>query len=617
MVVIAGMLLLLLPLLAFLQYRWLGQLSEGEREMIKTRLRSMAGRFGQDFDRELTGIYAALAPEREMQSAEHMRSLPARYEAWRARAQNPGLIRDLFMVRLKGSDQLALSQLRPVAQTAGAAGSHEFVECEWPADMSSLRQRMEQYYQNLRTAQLSQSQDTSVRGLLRPIPPVDGDLPALVMTPMSDPVINENREITFRTPSEYLVVRLDLNEIQSEILPALAQRYFHGDEADYSVDIVTRAEQPRLIYQYGQHLLAAPEAAADVTAGLFSIRFEQLRERRASERSEQNAAGGPAAAPSPASSPTAQNNMGPPREFRPWQIEIRHRSGSLEAAVASVRRRNLFLGFGVLALLAASVALLLLSARRAQHLAWQQIEFVAGVSHELRTPLAVIRSAGDNLADGVIRDSDQTIRYGRLIRDEGRRLSEMVEQVLEFAGIRSGRKTYELHPAVAADVIETAIAATQQQLTDAGFVVEKNIATGLPDIMADRSALARALQNLISNAVKYSPENRWIGIHARRMAQGKTGGVEIVIEDHGIGIPPAELSHIFEPFYRGSEAVSAQIHGNGLGLSLVHSILEAHHGTISVRSNPGRGTAFTMFLPAAQPADPQTMTTGQHASARA
>src|SRR5262249_19880877 len=102
-----------------------------------------------------------------------------------------------------------------------------------------------------------------------------------------------------------------------------------------------------------------------------------------------------------------------------WQLLVKHRAGSLEAAVMQVRRRNLMLSFGILLLLGVSMFLILLSARRAQRLAKQQMEFVAGVSHELRTPLAVICSAGENLADGVIGDQLQVKRYGELIRSEG------------------------------------------------------------------------------------------------------------------------------------------------------------------------------------------------------
>src|SRR5204862_5942173 len=121
-----------------------------------------------------------------------------------------------------------------------------------------------------------------------------------------------------------------------------------------------------------------------------------------------------------------------------WIVRARHREGSLDAIVTRSRRRNMAISLGVLGLLGASFLLVIASAQRQRRLARQQMEFVAAVSHELRTPLAVIRSAGENLADGVVADSAQMKRYGALIETEGRRLGDMVERVLQFAGIGSG-----------------------------------------------------------------------------------------------------------------------------------------------------------------------------------
>src|SRR5262249_61362906 len=152
------------------------------------------------------------------------------------------------------------------------------------------------------------------------------------------------------------------------------------------------------------------------------------------------------------------------------------------------------------------------ASRRAQRLATQQMEFVAGVSHELRTPLAVICSAAENLADGVIDSRDQIKRYGGLIRDEGRRLTGMVEQVLEFAGAQSGQKNYELRTTELSQVIEDAITACRLQLAGGDFEIERKIASHLPTVKADAAALSRAIQNLLSNAMKYGGDSRMAGV---------------------------------------------------------------------------------------------------------
>jgi signal transduction histidine kinase len=240
-----------------------------------------------------------------------------------------------------------------------------------------------------------------------------------------------------------------------------------------------------------------------------------------------------------------------------------------------------------------------ISTRRAERLASQQISFVAGVTHELRTPLAVICSAGENLADGIIDTPQKAAHYGQVIYREGRRLTEMVEQVLEFAGAQSGRRRYELRSTEVADFVAGALAACQAQIQERDFSVETVIDPNLPPVRGDGAALKRAKQNLISNAIKYDGENRWARISTQLWARKQGNEVRITVEDRGLGISSADIAHIFEPFYRGHVAVAAQIKGSGVGLSLVKQIVEAHGGRVSVKSTPGTGSVFTLHLPIA------------------
>jgi signal transduction histidine kinase len=274
-------------------------------------------------------------------------------------------------------------------------------------------------------------------------------------------------------------------------------------------------------------------------------------------------------------------------------VTVKHPAGSLEAFVGSTRRRNLLVSTSILAVLGASMALLIVSTRRSQKLARQQLEFVAAVSHELRTPLAVIRSAGENLADGVVLDEQQVRRYGDLIRGEGRRLTDMVEQILEFAGIQSGQRGFSRRPLDVRNAIEDVLVASGSLIAEGSMQVDVDIPDGLPPVAADEPALRRVLQNLISNAIKYGASGRWIGIKAR--VDGDR--VFVSISDKGIGIAAAEQAHIFEPFYRAPEVVAARIQGAGLGLSLVQRIVEGHGGEITVKSTPGEGSEFRFSIP--------------------
>ncbi|MEO8074623.1 MAG: HAMP domain-containing sensor histidine kinase, partial [Acidobacteriota bacterium] len=276
-----------------------------------------------------------------------------------------------------------------------------------------------------------------------------------------------------------------------------------------------------------------------------------------------------------------------------WTLNLQHSDGSLEQFVTNTRRRNLAVSFGILSLLAASVALIFISAQRSKKLAQRQLDFVSSVSHEFRTPLAVIYSAGENLTDGVVNSQNQISKYGNLIKGEGRKLTAMVEQILEFAGARSGKRKYDFRRTNIEEIIENALAECQSLIDEKEFILEREISGELPEISADSNALSHAIQNLIINSIKYSNGNRRLKITAKNGG----GDLEISVEDKGIGISKKDLTHIFEPFYRSKAVVDEQIHGNGLGLSLVKQIVEAHKGKIKVESELEKGSRFTIHLP--------------------
>jgi signal transduction histidine kinase len=298
-----------------------------------------------------------------------------------------------------------------------------------------------------------------------------------------------------------------------------------------------------------------------------------------------------------------------------WRLVVQHASGSLETAVASVRRRNLGISFGMLLLLSVSVGLLAAASRRAHRLAEQQMEFVAGVTHELRTPVAVIRSAAENLSHGVVGNAERVKRYGTVIESEARRLGEMIESVLQYAGLESGGGLGNTAPVSPAEIVNAAVDTAIAAAGAGALTVQRDIAPDLPNVIGDAGALRSAVQNLLANAVKYGGPDRWVGVKAEHVA-GRHPEICVTVSDHGAGIPPEDLPHIFEPFYRGSDAVAGQIHGNGLGLSLVKRIVEAHGGRVAVSSKPNAGTTFTLTLPAAPPhSRPSTVASGASVAA--
>jgi signal transduction histidine kinase len=171
----------------------------------------------------------------------------------------------------------------------------------------------------------------------------------------------------------------------------------------------------------------------------------------------------------------------------------------------------------------------------------------------------------------------------------------MVEQILEFAGIQSGQRGFALRPIPLAPLVHDVVEAARALIDEAGIEVEFSLSERLPPVLGDEPALRRALQNLISNAIKYGRAGGWVGIRASQIGRD----VHVTVADRGIGIQAAEQPRIFEPFYRAPEVVAAQIQGAGLGLNLVKRIVEAHGGRVAVASVPGSGSEFTIVLPAA------------------
>lgn len=599
--IVTAALLLLLPLLAALQYRWLGQLSVSEREQRRAHLRTLATRFGQDFDREITRTYISFLPFSEAEETDWLNAYALNYARWSKSATYPGLIKNVYVAVTDEQQQLHPHLLNH--QTGF------FDVCDWPPQMMALQKQLQELaHRETRRLNLPSSgsppPDRADNSGKSPIPFAD-EPPAMALPILESGRIQSDGRLSPPHIAGIVLIELDVRYIQQEMLPALAGRHFLAEDgSSYDLIVVSNNNQ-RIIYNSGAaagQSLLSPVAItnADADASLFSLLADEFRDlmrnnRRLGEmRVRINPALRPRAAPPiffGAREWMAQEQSGL------WKMYIRHRAGSLEAAVASVHRRNLLISFGILALLASSVVLMMLSSRRAHRLARQQMDFVAGISHELRTPLSVIESAAFNLDKGVVKNPQQIKSYGTLIRKETGRLTEMIEQVLEFAGVQSGQQRYELLPVRLNSVIEDVLVDSRHLFTEAGFQVEANIAPNLPTVMADQAAIARAIQNLLNNAMKYSGESRWIGLRAETNSLGSGQFVMITVEDRGLGIPDKELPHIFEPFYRGSEARSAQIRGNGLGLSLVKNIIEAHGGQIQAKSKTGSGSSFFLRLP--------------------
>lgn len=590
----------LLVLLAGLQYRWLGQISEAESERMQSRLQDDTRRFAEDFNREIQTVYINLQLTAENFHKNDFKDFHRRYSVWREKAKYPELVKDFYFVGIDGKDDL-----RQFNKETG-----RFENAVWTQDLQKLKPNLADA-KNFNTVDAENSALTAIiykdKENFRQI------------------VVNRGIELTNnRVPAPlelmekfgFLIIKLDETVIKNRIFQDLTEKYFaKTDTANFNLAIIDGKNEA--IFKTNDAPISSSDASAklfDVRAGTFSfmasegtekiigqpmrttnsVVFSQieLETSHTARKMLKNAKVDFKVLADSKQGINVFDRTGSSIEGA-WTLNVQHSEGSLEQFIANTRYRNLAVSFGILSLLAASVVLIFVSARRSQKLAQRQLDFVSSVSHEFRTPLAVIYSAGENLTDGVVNSPNQIEKYGNLIKGEGKKLTAMVEQILEFAGARSGKQKFDFRPVEIKEIIENALDECQPLIEEKEFVLEKDFSAKLPPISADSNALSHALQNLIINSIKYSNGNRWLKISA----ENGGGNLKISVEDKGIGISKKDLVQIFEPFYRAKSVVDEQIHGNGLGLSLVKQIVEAHKGKIKVESEPGRGSKFIVHLP--------------------
>jgi signal transduction histidine kinase len=279
-----------------------------------------------------------------------------------------------------------------------------------------------------------------------------------------------------------------------------------------------------------------------------------------------------------------------------WRVAVYAPSGTAPRDV--VRRQVMMFttAFAILLIvLAAGLVLCWRLVRRETEMARLKSDFVANVSHDLKTPLSVIRMFGETLELGRVPDEGRRREYYRVITRESERLSRLIDNVLDFSRIEGGRRSYERVPTPVEPLVRDSVDAFAYPLEQQGFKLEVHVEPDLPEVPVDADAIGQALANLIDNAVKYSGVERTIVVEARREGER----LALSVTDRGIGIPPAEHAKIFDKFYRVGRSDTQGRRGSGVGLALVRHIVEAHGGSVSVRSAPGQGSCFTIWLPLA------------------
>ncbi len=559
------LLLVALGALAALEFRWIGQARDAERQRMQSYLDASLSRFHDDLHGELVRLAGAFSFDPDIASPQNWEGhYASKYAAWVAASREPALVAALWFV-LAG----------PRADDRAFRLNRATVHFE-RVPIDSAPEALRGYLPLL---------DTDGRPRTRPRPPftwyLEDRSPLLL-----DAVFEFDHERGGGRHGRprllgYAALELSREAIARRLLPALVARNFAGPAGyHFEVSIFAPESGETPVFQSNPSSIMTVKSPADRVASLFEMPPERAAGLGTTdEEAHRQRLASPAIAPG--------------RATGSWRVLIRHPAGSLEAAVAKTYERNLALSLGVMALLAGALAVLLIWAHRARRLAKMQMDFMTSVSHELRTPLAVLASAGDNLAAGAVKGEKHTAQYGVMIRGEARRLTALVEQILHYSAVESGRQQFQMRELPIGPIVREVVTSLKEAAEAEGYTIEVCLDDDLPPVRVDSDALGQCLRNLIANAMKYGGDARWVAVRVSRH-----DGVRISVEDRGLGIDPDDLPHLFEPFYRGRNAVAAQIHGTGLGLSLARDIVEAMGGKLEVESAPGDGSRFCLVLPA-------------------
>ncbi len=283
--------------------------------------------------------------------------------------------------------------------------------------------------------------------------------------------------------------------------------------------------------------------------------------------------------------------------FADYQLALSVRPLNMRAWAQASFLLNMTLAVIVALVLLLGIGLALRAASREMTLSGMKSDFVSNVSHELRTPLASIRVFAELLRTGKAGTADKVQEYGEYIEGESQRLTALVDNILDFAKIESGRKTYRFETADINDVVRETLKTFDGRLRHSeSRVMLQGPQQALPPIRVDADAIAQALSNLLDNAFKYGNGAQRIEVRLSRREKW----IEISVKDQGVGIAREEQDKIFERFHRVGTGLIHGVKGSGLGLSIVQHIVEAHHGRVAVESKPGTGSTFTISLPIAE-----------------
>jgi signal transduction histidine kinase len=275
-----------------------------------------------------------------------------------------------------------------------------------------------------------------------------------------------------------------------------------------------------------------------------------------------------------------------------WRVRTGYGGQSIPAIVAARAKPQRVMMAVLAGVMALGVFFVTRAAAREMRLAELKSNFVSSVSHDLKTPLALIQLFAETLELGRLKNTERATEYYRIINSEARKLTRLINNLLDFSRIEAGLRQYRRQPTDLAIVTQRVLESLESQFRHNQFTVTSKLSPPVP-VLIDAEATEQALENLLSNAMKYSPENRDILVEVTR-----DGGFGVVrVADHGVGIPLRLHRRIFRKFYRVQTDAGSGPQGTGLGLAIVDHVMRSHGGQVRVDSEPGLGSTFALYFP--------------------
>lgn len=276
-----------------------------------------------------------------------------------------------------------------------------------------------------------------------------------------------------------------------------------------------------------------------------------------------------------------------------FELQIKMAGTTLESLSKERSRKNLILLIVVNIVFITGLIYVVRNVSKEMELAKIKSNLVANVSHEIRTPVALIRMYAETLDMGRIKDEVKKTKYYKTILAETVRLTQLINNMLDFSKIESKKKEYRMRSTDLSLIVHQVIDMYHYNFEQRGFVINEDIDIDLPDVEADTEAVTQATINLLDNAMKYSQGDKYIGISLKQ----RNSSVVLSVSDHGIGIPESEQKKVFQKFYRVGDSLVHNTKGSGLGLSLVEHIMNVHNGKVELESREGQGSTFSLIFP--------------------